>query len=184
MTFDSPTEIQSLPNVTPAELADLRRKTHRLLGDFTFRKEISRNGGPVHRIVRLARGGAEPSEEADEADLHLTEADLQVDPSGFDDLGPELQTLVGSLVANRLLRTDIAALCDWYLPRAKAEVFMGEGTNLLDVFEEVREEIAGRGQELCLLIEDLVLLHGSTGNWKPTRSCLSPACASSARQLP
>ena len=37
---------------------------------------------------------------------------------------------------------------------------MGQRTNLLDVFEEVREEIASRDQELCLLIEDLVLLHG------------------------
>ena len=34
------------------------------------------------------------------------------------------------------------------------------GADLLDVFEDVREEIASRGQELCLLIEDLVLLHG------------------------
>ena len=37
---------------------------------------------------------------------------------------------------------------------------MGQRTDLLDVFEDVREEIAARGQELCLLIEDLVLLHG------------------------
>ncbi|MGC4957777.1 AAA family ATPase [Actinomadura citrea] len=160
VTFDSATEIRGLPEVPAAELADLRRKTHRLLGDYTFRNELSRNDGPIHRIVRLARGGAEPAESVDEADLHLTEADLQVDPSGFDDLGPEIQNLVGSLVSNRPLRGDIAALCDWYLPRAKAEVFMGQGTDLLSVFEDVREEIASRGQELCLLIEDLVLLHG------------------------
>jgi hypothetical protein len=160
VTFDLAAEIRGLPDVSVSELVDLRRKAHRLLGDFTFRNELSRNGGPVHRIVRLARGGAEPSEDVDETDLHLTEADLQVDPSGFDDLGPELQSLVGSLVSNRLLRADIAALCDWYLPRAKAEVFMGQGTDLLDVFQDVREEIAARGQELCLLIEDLVLLHG------------------------
>ena len=37
---------------------------------------------------------------------------------------------------------------------------MGQATDLLDVFQEVREEIAARRQELCLLIEDLVLLHG------------------------
>ncbi len=37
---------------------------------------------------------------------------------------------------------------------------MGQRTDLLDVFEDVRAEIAARGQELCLLIEDLVLLHG------------------------
>ena len=92
-------------------------------------------------------------------DLHLTEADFNVDANVFEDLGAELLSLVRSL-SNRLLRADVAALCDSYLSRAKAEVFMGQRTNLLDVFEEVREEIASRNQELCLLIEDLVLLHG------------------------
>jgi AAA ATPase domain len=160
VTFDQAAEIGSLPEVSGAELADLRRKAHRLLGDFTFRRELSVPDGPVHRIVRLARGGEEPSEDVDAADLHLTEADLKVDPSGFDDLGQELQSLIGSLVSNRGVRADLAALCDWYLPRAKAQVFIGQGANLLDVFEDVRKEIANRGQELCLLIEDLVLLHG------------------------
>ena len=123
--FDPASEIRDLPEVSAAELDDLRHKTHRLLGDFTFREELSKPGGPVQRIVRLARG-TETTEDLDEANLHLTEADLQVDPSSFDDLGPELQGLVGSLVSNRPLRADIAALCDWYLPRAKAEVFMGQ----------------------------------------------------------
>jgi hypothetical protein len=160
VTFDQAAEIGSLPEVSAAELAGLRQQAHRLLGDFTFRRELSVLGGPVHRIVRLARGGQEPSEDVNDADLHLTEADLRVDPSRFDDLGQELQSLIASLVSNRGMRTDIAALCDWYLARAKAQVFMGQSTNLLDVFEDVREEIARRGEELCLLIEDLVLLHG------------------------
>ena len=59
VTFDQATEIGSLPEVSAAELADLRRKAHRLLGDFTFRRELSVPDGPVHRIVRLARGGSE-----------------------------------------------------------------------------------------------------------------------------
>jgi hypothetical protein len=160
VTFDQATEIGSLPDVPAAELAHLRRQAHRLLGDYTFKQELSAPDGPVHRIVRLARGGREPSENVNDAELHLSEADLRVDPSGFDDVGQELQSLIASLVANQGMRADIAALCDWYLPRAKAQVFIGQGTNLLDVFEDVREEIARRGEELCLLIEDLVLLHG------------------------
>lgn len=156
VTFDSATEIPELPDLSPPELADMRRKAHRLLGDYTFRSELSKPGGPVHRIVRLARDGDAPS---DEAELHLTETDFNVDANVFEDLGPELLGLVRTL-SNRALRADIAALCDSYLSRAKAEVFMGQRTDLLEVFEEVREEIAARGQELCLLIEDLVLLHG------------------------
>jgi hypothetical protein len=159
VTFDPATKIQGLTELSPAELVELRRKAHRMLGDYTFRLELSRPNGPVHRIVRLARGGSKPSENVDEADLHLAEADFNVDANVFEDLGPELLGLVRSL-SNRALRADIAALCDWYLRRAKAEVFMGQRTDLLDVFEEVREEIAARGRELCLLIEDLVLLHG------------------------
>ena len=157
VTFDPATEIPDLPDQSPRELTELRRKAHRLLGDYTFRNELSKPDGPVHRIVRLARSGA--SEDVDEADLHLTEADFNVDANVFEDLGPELLGLVRSL-SNRALRADIAALCDSYLSRAKAQVFMGQRTDLLEVFEDVREEIAARGQQLCLLIEDLVLLHG------------------------
>jgi len=160
VTFDQATEIGSLLEVTPAELAELRRKANRLLGDFTFRRELSVLDGPIHRIVRLARGGTDPAEDINDADLHLTENDLRVDPGNFDDLGQELQGLIAALVANRGMRADLAALCDWYLPQAKAQVFIGRGADLLGVFESVREEIASRGQELCLLIEDLVLLHG------------------------
>jgi hypothetical protein len=160
VTFDQATQIGTMPEVSSAELADLRGKAHRLLGDFTFRRELSLPEGPVHRIVRLARGGTDPAEDINDADLHLTEADLRVDPGSFDDLGQELQSLISALVANRGMRADIAALCDWYLPQAKAQVFIGRGADLLDVFEDVRAEIASRGQELCLLVEDLVLLHG------------------------
>ena len=122
VTFDQAAEIPDLPDLPAAELADLRRKAHRLLGDFTFRRELSVLDGPVHRIVRLARGGTDPAEDIDEADLHLTEADLEVDPSVFDDLGQELQGLIAASVSNRALRADIAALCDWYLtaPRRRS----------------------------------------------------------------
>ena len=49
------------------------------------------------------RGGAKPSEDVDEAELHLTEADFNVDANVFEDLGPELLGLVRSL-SNRALR--------------------------------------------------------------------------------
>ena len=97
VTFDPATEIPDLPDLSAAELADLRRKAHRLLGDFTFRKELSRPDGPVHRIVRLARR-AKRRRTSTRPDLHLTEADFNVDANVFEDLGAELLSLVGSLV--------------------------------------------------------------------------------------
>lgn len=158
--FDTATNIKGLSGLDAEELNDLRKKADRLLGDFTFHERLSQPGGPLERIVRLARGDADPDEAIDEADLHLRESDFSVDPSYFEDAGTDVQKLVGSVVSNKGLRSEIAALCDFYLPRAKAEVFTGQTTDLLEVFQDVRREIAQQGQELCLFIEDLVLLHG------------------------
>lgn len=164
--YDSATELRGLPGLDQQELLHLRGQADRLLGDFTFRGALCRREGPIERIVRLAQTGADArsgvDDEAniDEADLHLRETDLRVDPSDFEDTGQQFQRIIKSLVTNTGLRTDLAALCDAYLPRAKAEVFTGQTTDLLDVFEDVRREIASRGQELCLFVEDLVLLHG------------------------
>ena len=158
--FDTSVDIKGLSGLDTEELTALRKHADRLLGDFTFRARMSQPGGPLERIVRLARGEADPDEAIDEADLHLRESDFSVEPSYFEDAGPEVQKLVGAVVSNKALRREIAALCDYYLPRAKAEVFTGQSTDLLDVFQDVRREVANNNQELCLFIEDLVLLHG------------------------
>ncbi|MGW5054359.1 AAA family ATPase [Actinokineospora sp. NPDC004072] len=158
VTFDQATELRTLPQATAAEIANLRQVAHRLLGDFTFRAVLSAENGPIHRMVRLARG-ASGDTDVDEADLHLTEDDFRVDVALFEEAGPGIMRLVRRL-GNSQLRTEIAALCNSYLERAKAEVFTGPSTDLLEVFEDVRREIAARGQELCLFVEDLVLLHG------------------------
>jgi hypothetical protein len=158
--FDTSSTIPGLAGLDESEIDDLRRMGSRLLGDYTFREELSRSDGPIHRIVKLARGGPDPGAELDEADLRLSAVDLKVDPARFEDVGSEMAGLIRSLVSTEGLRSDLAALCDFYLPRAKAQVFTGQGTDLLEVFEDVRREIAARGQELCLFVEDLVLLHG------------------------
>ncbi|MBW4717519.1 ATP-binding protein [Saccharothrix obliqua] len=159
VTFDQAGELPGLTDFSPAELAELRTTAHRLLGDFTFRAELSKEGGPIHRIVRLAMGNADDAG-AQDSDLHITEQDLSVDPFRFEDAGQQVQQLVRSVIASKELRADLAALCDAYLERAKGDVFTGPNVSLLEVFEDVRREIANRGQELCLFIEDLVLLHG------------------------
>jgi len=158
--FDPSLEVRGLPGITAIELVDLRKQTDRLLGDYTFRQVLCEENGPLARIVGLARGGAEPGASIDEVDLHLRESDFRVDPSAFGDTGTQFQELIATLRSNMGFRNDVAALCDYYLPRAKADIFTGQATDLVEVFQDVRREVARRGQELCLYIEDLVLLNG------------------------
>jgi AAA ATPase domain len=150
-------------DLTGAELEEIREKAGRLIGDYNFKERLSRPGGPVERITDLALHGTDPTQDVvSERDLHLSPEDLKIDPEDFQDAAPPVQRLVRTLVSNRAFRRSVATLLDHYLARAKAEVFTGQGTDLIDVFEEVRREVARRrpAQELCLFIEDLVLLHG------------------------
>lgn len=149
----------SIGNLKGAELAELREKAGRLVGDYTFKTKLSRPGGPIERITNLALHGTDPGQDVGEQDLHLLPEDLEIDPEDLAGAGAEVGRLVRAL-ANASFRRSIADLLDHYLARAKGEVFTGRATDLLDVFEEVRREVATRGQELCLFIEDLVLLHG------------------------
>jgi hypothetical protein len=155
--FDDTPTIQ---NLAGADLIDIRRRLARLVGDYTFKQQLSRPGGPIERVVGLAKDGHQPGTDVNPEDLHLNEADLRISPEAFLDTGLEFQRKVAEFVSNRSLRSAAAAVLDHYLPRATAEVFTGNTTDLLHVFEDVRGELARRGQELFLFVEDLVLLHG------------------------
>jgi len=155
--FDDAPVIQDLKG---ADLADIRQRVARLVGDYTFKQQLSRPGGPIERIVKLAKDGHDPGADVNAEDLHISEADLKVSPEAFLDAGEEFEKRIRDFVSNRSLRAAAAAVIDAYLPRATAEVFTGNSTDLLHVFEDVRGELARRGQELFLFVEDLVLLHG------------------------
>jgi hypothetical protein len=155
--FDDTPVIQ---NLAGADLIEVRKRVARLIGDYTFKQQLSRAGGPIERVARLAKDGHQPGADVNPEDLHLSEADLRISPEAFLDTGLEFQRKIGEFVSNRSLRSAAAALLDHYLPRATAEVFTGSSTDLLHVFEDVRGELARRGQELFLFVEDLVLLHG------------------------
>lgn len=147
-------------NLTGADLGDIRERVARLIGDYTFKQQLSRPGGPIERIVKLAKDGHDPSADVKVEDLHISEGDLAVSPEAFLDAGEEFQKRIRQFVSNKSLRAAAAAILDYYLPRATAEVFTGDSTDLLHVFEDVRGELARRGKELFLFIEELVLLHG------------------------
>ncbi|HZO68702.1 MAG TPA: ATP-binding protein [Kribbellaceae bacterium] len=155
--FDDAPVIQNLKG---ADLADVRQRVARLVGDYTFKQQLSRPGGPIERVAKLAKDGHDPGADVNAEDLHISEADLAVSPEAFLDAGEEFQRRIRDFVSNRSLRAAAAAVIDYYLPRATAEVFTGDSTDLLHVFEDVRGELASRGQELFLFVEDLVLLHG------------------------
>jgi len=155
--FDDAPVIQNLKG---ADLADIRQLVARLVGDYTFKQQLSRPGGPIERIAKLAKDGHDPGADVKAEDLHISEADLKVNPEAFLDSGEEFQARIRTFVSNKSLRTAAAAILDYYLPRATADVFTGSSTDLLHVFEDVRGELAQRNQELFLFVEDLVLLHG------------------------
>jgi hypothetical protein len=147
-----------------ADLAESREYAARLLGDFTFKKQLSVAGGPIERIVKLAMNGHGADADVRPEDLRFDQTDLRVDPDAFADVGSEFLTKIRSLVSSQLRRTEVAAIIDYYMPRATAAVVTGGGTDLVSAFADVRRELARRGKELFLFVEDLVLLHGIDGH--------------------
>jgi hypothetical protein len=156
LAYDTATEIEG---ANAREVAAARPIAERLIGDYAFKIEFLRKGGPVERITALAFKGVNDGAGVEPEDLVFTEQDLRVEPEAFLDAVPDLKTAVKRLVSNAHIRTTIAALLNHYLPRAKAEVFTGGSTDLVEVFRDVRRVLARQGKELCLFIEDLVLLH-------------------------
>ncbi|MEU7800671.1 ATP-binding protein [Micromonospora arborensis] len=155
--FDNTPAIQ---NMSGADLQVVRERIARLVGDYSFKQQLSRPGGPIERIAKLAKDGHGPDANVDAGDLHITETDLRINPEDFVDFSEDFQLKIREFGFSHRLRTAAAAVLDYYLPRAIAEVFTGSATDLLQVFEDVRGELARRGHELFLFIEDLVLLHG------------------------
>jgi hypothetical protein len=169
----------AIRNMAGADLAEIRRRVARLVGDYTFKQQLSRPGGPIERIATLAKDGHQPGADVNPEDLHLSETDLKISSEAFLDASVEFQRRIREFVSNRSLRSAAATVLDYYLPRATAEVFTGNSTDLLHVFEDVRGELARRGQELFLFVEDLVLLHGIDAQLAqaltlPARSDLCP----------
>ncbi len=149
----------SVGHLNGPALTYMRKQAARLIGDFTFRRELGKETGAIFRLTKLAMDGTPDDEDVDESTLHISPDDLKMDPADFEETGNFLK-LVKTVNHSVDVRRDIAALLDHYLARAKAEVFMGQSTDLQMVFEEVRQVVASQGKELCLFIEDLVLLHG------------------------
>lgn len=156
---DAPT----IADLSGPDLTESRAFVARLIGDFTFKQQLSRPGGPVERIVKLAMRGYDDDANISPEDLHFRESDLRVDAEAFEDAGWDFQVQIRSLTSSVSRRTEAAAIIDYYVPRATAAVITGSSTDLLSVFEDVRGELARRGRQLFLFIEDLVLLHGIDG---------------------
>ena len=74
VTFDQAREIGSLLEVTEQNGQCGARRTD--CWRFHLPPRTEWPDGPIHRIVRLARGGTDPAEDINDADLHLTENDL------------------------------------------------------------------------------------------------------------
>jgi hypothetical protein len=149
-----------IDGMSGSDLIQFRSRVARLIGDYTFKNQLSQPGGPIERITKLAMSGVDADADITEDDLLIGESDLRVGIEAFIDTGEQFQGLIRAFVGSARMRQGAAAILNYHLPRAKAEVFTGRSSDLLEVFEEVRRELAARGKELFLFIEDLVLLHG------------------------
>lgn len=150
----------STVSLADQSLQSAREQARVLVGDLRLSEYLQRPGGPIERITRLAMPrSSESDDDVNENDVRLDESDLRVDLTQVEDLTAQATRTI-SLLANEQLRIAVAGVLDHYLPLAKARVFAGGTTDLLELFADVRREVEERGQELCLFIEDLVLLHG------------------------
>jgi hypothetical protein len=144
----------------PQFVSHLQKHLSALLLDPVPRTALLRAGAAVERITRLAFEGATGLEDVDERALQLTEEDLPLQPEDLVDAGKAARDIIRDLSMNTKFRHAALAMLNQHLAAAKAQVFMGKGVDLVAVFEEVRRELAKRDLELCLFIEDLVVLHG------------------------
>jgi hypothetical protein len=144
---------------SPQHVGHLKTHLPTLLLDAVTRRILLRPGGSVERITKLAFEGT-GQDDVNEADLQLTEDDLPLQPEDLANASKEARDIIRQLGTVGELRRAAVAMLNRHLATAKALVFMGRGVDLVGVFEEVRQELAQKNLELCLFIEDLVLLHG------------------------
>lgn len=144
-----------------AVLKTARDTAEQLLGDLVLSNHLKRPDGPFERIANLAMPQmiGETENSIHENDIRFSPSDLSISLEDVHDLNQAAASAINRL-ANEKVKNAVAQLLDHYLPIAKARVFTGRSTDLLRLFEDVRREIKNAGQELCLYIEDLVLLHG------------------------
>jgi hypothetical protein len=135
-----------------------REELPHLLRDPVLRRHLLREDGAVHRITRLGIEGL--SGDDDDSDPFINEEDLPLRPEDLADASGPATRAVNLLGRSDQLRSESVELLNRELASAKAAVFLGSGIDLIAVFDEVRQELARRGLELALYIEDLVLLHG------------------------
>lgn len=130
-----------------------------LLKDPVLKPHLLRDDGAIHRISRIAIDGLEKNDKS-ERDVFFSEEDLPLKPGDLHKAAAPTQGRISILNASPRTRAAAVEVLNQELAAAKKAVFVGSGIDLTSVFHEVRNELAQRGLELVLYIEDLVLLHG------------------------
>lgn len=145
-------------SVDPYEV-QVRRQLPHILDDPVLKQHLLREEGALHRITRLGYEGLRLADD-NEHDLYFRDGDLPLSPADLLEASAPAQQAIRQLASHQRLRSLAIEILNRELAAAKAAVFIGTGIDLTSVFDEVREEIARRGLELVLYIEDLVVIHG------------------------
>jgi len=110
----------------------------------------------VHHITRASR------REEREARRHFEEADLHLEyaMTRLSDLARPTRSLLRTLQGNREHRERAVELVNAHLDAAVSQTLGISGSELTTLLNEIRRHLHGQGQQLILLVEDLVRAEG------------------------
>lgn len=132
-----------------------------LLLDPWFKKTLLADEGAMARLVREKLFGRD---EADKEDAFgFSSADVRLSVDDVRQASLEAQEVAGALASDDALPALAARMLNEHLSQAVSTVFGLGGDDLKDILVDLRLDLAQRGQDLLLLIEDFSIFQGIQG---------------------
>ncbi len=132
-----------------------------LLLDPWFKKTLLADAGAVARLVREKLYGREESDKEDA--FGFSPADVRLSVDDVRQASLEAQEVAGALASDEQLPPLAARMLNEQLSQAVSTVFGLGGDDLKNILVDLRLDLAHRGQNLLLLIEDFSIFQGIQG---------------------
>lgn len=141
-------------------LAD-RNSLPALLLDPWFRDMLLSDNSALSRIVKEKLEGKGPEDKHE--GFGFTGDDFLVKADDMGRAAPAVRSIVGDLASDSQLQSLAAQMLNEQLERATSEVFGLGGEDLKNILISMRHNLAARGEDLLLLVEDFTLFQGFQG---------------------